>query len=139
MVKRKRRWRTWRTPRPRPRKGRCACTICFSYYSLMIQRWKTNSYYSKTLCTPITIHTSKVLRNCKKTTYFYSNPQWVHSKPTGLPKTMQKRIFKNNMKNHAAENHLHISLLLLLHHQRPFLFQQRYHLFPFSFIAHFML
>ena len=35
-VKRKKRWRTWKTPRLRPRKGVCACTICFSYYPMMM-------------------------------------------------------------------------------------------------------
>ena len=29
MAKRKRRWRTWKTPKLKPRKGVCACTICF--------------------------------------------------------------------------------------------------------------
>ena len=50
MAKRKRRWRTWKTPKLKPRKGVCACTICFfvlllSMMMMKIKLLKNNFVY----------------------------------------------------------------------------------------------
>ena len=50
MAKRKRRWRTWKMPKLKPRKGVCACTICFfvlllSMMMMKIKLLKNNFVY----------------------------------------------------------------------------------------------